>query len=65
MINRERLIASFMEIVRIDSQTKNERALADYLKSKLNELGLWSRKTRQGRRQRGRGQCDQHTGKQD
>ena len=40
MINRERLIASFMEIVRIDSQTKNERALADYLKSKLNELGL-------------------------
>ena len=53
MINRERLIASFMEIVRIDSQTKNERALADYLKSKLNELGLAVTEDKAGRRPAG------------
>lgn len=40
MVNKERLIKNFMEIVKINSQTRNERAMADYLKGKLGELGL-------------------------
>lgn len=40
MVNRERLVGTFLEIVQINSQTKNERAMADYLKGKLGELGL-------------------------
>ncbi|NLN06313.1 MAG: M20/M25/M40 family metallo-hydrolase [Firmicutes bacterium] len=40
MVNKERLVQTFLEIVRVNSQTKKERALADYLKTKLQELGL-------------------------
>lgn len=40
MVNQERLVQSFLEIVQVNSQTKNERAMADYLKGKLQELGL-------------------------
>jgi tripeptide aminopeptidase len=40
MVNQERLVGTFLEIVQINSQTKNERAMADYLKGKLGELGL-------------------------
>lgn len=40
MVNRDRLLGTFLEIVRVNSQTKNERAMADYLKVKLGELGL-------------------------
>ena len=40
MVNRDRLVQSFLEIVKVNSQTKNERAMADYLKGKLSELGL-------------------------
>lgn len=40
MVNRDRLVDEFLTIVRINSQTKNERAMADYLKGKLEELGL-------------------------
>ena len=40
MINRERLLAEFFELIRIDSPTKNERQIADVLKSRLEGLGL-------------------------
>lgn len=40
MVNKERLVQSFLEIVQVNSQTKNERAMADYLIGKLQELGL-------------------------
>lgn len=40
MIEQERLIKEFMELVRIDSETRNERQIADVLKSKFNALGL-------------------------
>ena len=40
MVNKERLVHTFLEIVQVNSQTKNERAMADYLKGKLGELGL-------------------------
>ncbi|NLM46884.1 MAG: M20/M25/M40 family metallo-hydrolase [Firmicutes bacterium] len=40
MVNKERLLQTFLEIVRVNSQTKKERAMADYLKAKLQELGL-------------------------
>jgi tripeptide aminopeptidase len=40
MVNEERIVQSFLEMVQINSQTKNERAIADYLKGKLQELGL-------------------------
>ncbi|MCR3923588.1 MAG: M20/M25/M40 family metallo-hydrolase, partial [Firmicutes bacterium] len=40
MVNRERLVGSFLELVKVNSQTKNEREMADYLKGKLEEIGL-------------------------
>lgn len=40
MINQQRLIDTFIEIIKIDSPSKNESAIADYLKGKLIELGL-------------------------
>lgn len=40
MVNRDRMVEEFMELVRIDSLTKNERKMADVLKRKLGELGL-------------------------
>lgn len=40
MINETRVIGQFLELVQIDSETKHERLIADYLKNKLAELGL-------------------------
>ncbi|AZS14760.1 M20/M25/M40 family metallo-hydrolase [Paenibacillus lutimineralis] len=40
MINKERLIQLFLELVRIDSETKHEREIADFLIRKFTELGL-------------------------
>ncbi|WNS44382.1 M20/M25/M40 family metallo-hydrolase [Paenibacillus sp. MMS20-IR301] len=40
MISRDRLINEFMELVRIDSETRNERQIADVLKDKFSALGL-------------------------
>ncbi|AZK47086.1 M20/M25/M40 family metallo-hydrolase [Paenibacillus lentus] len=40
MINKDRIIAQFMQLVQIDSETKNERKIADFLKFKFTELGL-------------------------
>ncbi|MGM8365072.1 M20/M25/M40 family metallo-hydrolase [Virgibacillus sp. W0181] len=39
-VNETRLINEFMEIVQIDSETKQEEKMADILKQKFTELGL-------------------------
>ncbi len=40
MINQERLLNEFLELVQIDSETKNEAAIAKVLKEKLIALGF-------------------------
>jgi len=40
MINEKRLIESFMELVRIDSVSGEEKEVADFLVKKLKDLGL-------------------------
>ena len=40
MINRDRLLEEFLELVRTDSETGDERAICDLLKEKLTALGL-------------------------
>ncbi|GAI39530.1 unnamed protein product, partial [marine sediment metagenome] len=40
MINQKRLVECFMELVRIDSVSREERDLADFLIEKLEDLGL-------------------------
>lgn len=40
MINQKRLVECFMELVRIDSISREERNLADFLLEKLEDLGL-------------------------
>lgn len=40
MIQERRLIDQFLEMVQIDSESKHERLMADYLKVKMEELGF-------------------------
>lgn len=40
MISQDRLIQEFMELVQVNSETGNERQIADVLKSKFKALGL-------------------------
>ncbi|MFZ5943426.1 MAG: M20/M25/M40 family metallo-hydrolase [Bacillota bacterium] len=40
MVNEKRIVQEFMELVKIDSETRNERKIADYLTNKLQSLGL-------------------------
>ncbi|WP_202076784.1 M20/M25/M40 family metallo-hydrolase [Caldalkalibacillus salinus] len=40
MINEERLLQEFLELVQIDSETKEEAAICQVLKEKLERLGL-------------------------
>jgi len=40
MHSKDRVIEEFMELTKIDSESKNERKIADYLKAKLGNLGL-------------------------
>lgn len=40
MINKERLLQEFMELVQIDSETKHEREICDVLTKKFSDLGL-------------------------
>ncbi|HJV45910.1 MAG TPA: M20/M25/M40 family metallo-hydrolase [Bacillota bacterium] len=40
MINPERLLQEFIELVQIDSETKYEREICNVLKMKLSEMGL-------------------------
>lgn len=39
MVQRERLVQTFLELVQIGSESKNERAVADYVTAKLRGLG--------------------------
>jgi tripeptide aminopeptidase len=39
MVNQERLVNQFLELVRIDSLTKKERNMADYLLKTLKDMG--------------------------
>lgn len=40
MINKERLISSFIELVQIPSESGNEAAISEYLQTRLTALGL-------------------------
>ncbi|QOY36025.1 M20/M25/M40 family metallo-hydrolase [Anaerobacillus isosaccharinicus] len=40
MVNKERLLNEFLELVKIDSETKYERQIADVLKEKFTALGV-------------------------
>jgi len=40
MVNEKRLIESFMELVKIDSVSREEKEVADFLVQKLKDLGL-------------------------
>ncbi len=40
MVNEKRLIESFMELVKIDSVSREEKEIADFLVKKLKDLGL-------------------------
>ncbi|WP_055107705.1 M20/M25/M40 family metallo-hydrolase [Paenibacillus ihumii] len=40
MVNKDRIIAQFIELVQIDSETKDERSIADFLIKRFTELGL-------------------------
>lgn len=40
MVNEKRLVESFMELVKIDSVSREEKAVADFLVKKLKDLGL-------------------------
>ena len=39
MIQQQRLVQTFLELVQLDSESKNERAVADYVTAKLRDLG--------------------------
>jgi len=40
MVNQDRLVNEFLELVKIDSETKHERNIANVLKEKFEHLGL-------------------------
>ncbi len=40
MVNEKRLVDEFFELVKVDSETKNEEKIAEVLKKKLTELGV-------------------------
>lgn len=40
MIKQERVIHQFMELVQIDSETKNEHNISNVLKEQFTQLGL-------------------------
>lgn len=40
MVNRERIVNEFLQLVQVDSLTRNERQMADLIKGKLREMGI-------------------------
>jgi tripeptide aminopeptidase len=40
MVQQDRIVQEFMELVQVDSETKHERAICDVLKEKFTALGL-------------------------
>ena len=39
MVQEQRLVQTLLELVQLDSESKNERAVADYVTEKLRALG--------------------------
>ncbi|MBI2842629.1 MAG: M20/M25/M40 family metallo-hydrolase [Armatimonadetes bacterium] len=50
MVNEERLVRSFLDLVKINSPSKCERGVVDYLQPKLKELGFEVREDDAGKR---------------
>jgi len=48
LVNRQRLLDTFLQLVRIDSVSRQERALADWLSQVLRDLGLEVREDNAG-----------------
>ena len=48
MIKKDRLVENFLDMVKISSPSKNERAMGDYLLKILKELGLEVREDNAG-----------------
>ncbi|SHF28760.1 peptidase T-like protein [Desulfofundulus australicus DSM 11792] len=48
MVNRDRILAEFLELVQVDSVSGQERAMADLLAARLQELGLEVEEDRAG-----------------
>ncbi|BAU29132.1 tripeptide aminopeptidase [Aneurinibacillus soli] len=40
MVQQDRIVTEFIELVQVDSETKHERMICDVLKAKFSELGL-------------------------
>ena len=40
MINKERVLERFLKYIQIDSPTRNEKEMAEYLKKEIEEMGL-------------------------
>ncbi len=40
MINKKRLLATFIDLVKIDSESRNEKEVAEYIKKKLKKLKI-------------------------
>lgn len=40
MINKQRMIDNFLDYVQIDSETKNEKAMCDYIAKQMKDLGF-------------------------
>lgn len=60
MVNQERIVEEFLRLVQIDSPSLHEREIADYLKSKLSDLGLEVMEDRAG--EAIGNSCDDQTG---
>jgi len=37
-INKKRLLSTFIDLVKIDSESRNEKKVAEYIKNKLKKL---------------------------
>ena len=40
MINRKRLLSTFIDLIKIDSESRNEKKVAEYIKNKLKKLKI-------------------------
>ena len=39
-INKKRLLSTFIDLVKIDSESRNEKKVAEYIKNKLKKLKI-------------------------
>ena len=40
MINKKRLLGTFIDLVKIDSESRDEKEVAEYIKKKLKKLEI-------------------------